>query len=406
MLNIFSREKKSVYYYDYWLLLLTAALLVVGFLLLASASMGISGKIYHNPFHFLSRQAAYIFVGIIAIFFGKQLSLPFWEKIGGYLLLLSIFLLMLVLVPGIGKEVNGSTRWLGIGPFSLQVSEFAKFSLVIYSAGYLLRRQSEMRAGIKGFMKPLILAGMISSLLLLEPDFGAIVVMTLTLLGMLYLAGARLWQFIIILLLAGTVLGMLAAISPYRLMRLTSFLNPWAKPFDSGYQLVQSLIAFGRGGIFGVGLGNSIQKLFYLPEAHTDFLFAVLAEEFGIFGQLVVLGLFSAMVARAFYLGLMAAKIKNWFASYLAYGLGLLIGLQVIINVGVNMGLLPTKGLTLPFMSYGGSSMLFNCAIIAVLLRVHHEIILKTIFMPKGYFLTTKIKNRKPQPQQLSNLSS
>lgn len=399
MLNIFSQDRKTIYYYDYWLILLASSLLVIGFLLLASASMGISDKLYHNPFHFLSHQAAYIFIGTLSIFFGSQLPLAFWEKISGYLLLLSIFLLMLVLVPGVGREVNGSTRWLGLGPFFLQISELAKFTLVIYSAAYLLRRQNEVRASIKGFIKPLMLLGVISSLLLLEPDFGAIVVMILTLLGMLYLSGARLWQFMIILILAGVVLGMLAVVSPYRLMRLTSFLNPWAKPFDSGYQLVQSLIAFGRGGIFGVGLGNSIQKLFYLPEAHTDFLFAVLAEEFGIFGQLIVLGLFSSLVARAFYLGVMAAKIKNWFASYLAYGLGLLIGLQVIINVGVNMGLLPTKGLTLPFMSYGGSSMLFNCAIIAILLRIHHEVTLKTVFTPKSYFLTTKIKNKKSSQQ-------
>jgi cell division protein FtsW len=184
---------------------------------------------------------------------------------------------------------------------------------------------------------------------------------------------------------------MLAVVSPYRLMRLTSFLNPWAKPFDSGYQLVQSLIAFGRGGIFGVGLGNSIQKLFYLPEAHTDFLFAVLAEELGIVGQVVVLGLFSFLVSRALYLGRMAARVGNLFASYLAYGLGLLLGLQMIINVGVNLGLLPTKGLTLPFMSYGGSSMLFNCMIIAILLRIYHEVKRDMAFVPRSYFLSTNV---------------
>ncbi len=384
--------KRSVFYYDYWLMLATFALLAIGFLLVASASMGISDKFYHSPFHFLSHQAIYLLVGITVAFFVLYIPLSFWEKTGGYLLLASIFLLMLVLVPGIGHQVNGSIRWLGFGPISLQVSEFAKFAVIIYSAGYLLRRQDEIRAGVKGFLKPLILLGIISSLLLLEPDFGAIVVMVLTLLGMMYLAGARLWQFIILLLLVGAALGMLAVISPYRLMRLTSFLNPWAKPFDSGYQLVQSLIAFGRGGIFGVGLGNSIQKLFYLPEAHTDFLFAVLAEELGIIGQVVVLGLFSFLVARALYLGQMAARAQNWFASYLAYGLGLLLGLQMLINVGVNLGLLPTKGLTLPFMSYGGSSMLFNCAIVAVLLRTYHEVKRDEIFAPRTYFLKTKVK--------------
>jgi len=394
-MNILSKEKQAAYYYDYWLILAVFALLAIGFLLLASASMGISDKWYHNPFHFLSRQIVYLAIGIVTAFFIKQLPLAFWEKISGYLLLASIFLLMLVLVPGVGRQVKGSIRWIGFGIASLQVSEFAKVSLVMYISSYLMRHQEEVRASIRGFIKPLILLGVISSLLILEPDFGAIVVMLLTVLGMMYLAGARLWQFMLLLLLAGIIMATLAVVSPYRLLRLTSFLNPWTKPFDSGYQLVQSLIAFGRGGLFGVGLGNSIQKLFYLPEAHTDFLFAVLAEEFGIFGQIIVIGLYIFFVARTFYLGRLSGQIKNWFASYLAYGLGLLIGLQVIINIGVNIGLLPTKGLTLPFMSYGGSSMLFNCIIIAILLRIHHEVIFKATFTPRTYFLTTKVKNKK-----------
>ncbi|MDR1057279.1 MAG: putative lipid II flippase FtsW [Coxiellaceae bacterium] len=392
---LFSKEKQAAYYYDYWLILAVFALLAIGFLLLASASMGISDKWFHNPLHFLARQTVYLIIGIVVVFFVKQIPLTFWEKISGYLLLASIFLLILVLVPGIGREVKGSTRWIGLSIASLQVSEFAKFSIIIYISSYLLRHQEEVRASIRGFVNPLVLLGIISWLLILEPDFGAIVVMLLTALGMMYLAGARLWQFIILLALVGIVLGALIVVSPYRLLRLTSFLNPWAKPYDSGYQLVQSLIAFGRGGIFGIGLGNSIQKLFYLPEAHTDFLFAVLAEEFGIFGQVIVIGLFSFFVARTFYLGRLAGKIKNWFASYLAYGLGLLIGIQVIINIGVNIGLLPTKGLTLPFMSYGGSSMLFNCVIVAVLLRIHHEVTFKAIFTPRSYFLTTKVKHKK-----------
>jgi cell division protein FtsW len=225
-MNIFSKFKPVIFYFDYWLMLVTFALITIGFLLLASASLGISDKFYHTPFHFLFHQTVYLAIGIIFSFFVTQIPLVFWEKIGGYLLLLSIFLLMLVLVPGIGHQVNGSIRWLKFGPITLQVSEFAKFSVIIYNAGYLLRRQDEIREGIKGFIKPLILLGILSGLLLLEPDFGAIVVMTLTVLGMMYLAGARLWQFIILLLLVGMVLGMLAVISPYRLMRLTSFLNP------------------------------------------------------------------------------------------------------------------------------------------------------------------------------------
>jgi cell division protein FtsW len=391
-MRIFSKYKQAVFYYDYWLILVVASLLAIGFLLLASASLGISDKWYHNPFYFVSHQTIYLVVSIIVGFFVKQIPLSAWEKFSGYILLASMFLLMLVLVPGVGRTVNGSTRWIRVGLISIQVSEFAKSALIIYLASYLTRHQDEVRVSIEGFIKPLVLFGIVSLLLILEPDFGAIVVIILTMLGVMFLAGANLWQFIILLLLAMTVLGTLAIVSPYRLLRLTSFLNPWAKPYDSGYQLIQSLIAFGRGGIFGVGLGNSIQKLFYLPEAHTDFLFAVLAEEFGIFGQVIVIGLFSFLIARAFHIGRIAAKIKNNFASFLAYGLGLLIGLQMIINIGVNIGLLPTKGLTLPFMSYGGSSMLFNCIIIAILLRIHHEITLRTMFAPKAYFLNTKIK--------------
>ncbi len=387
-----SKEKQAAYYYDYWLVLAIFSLLAIGLLLLASASMGVAGKFYHNPFHFLFRQIIYLLVSLVTIFFAKRVPLAFWLKTSGYLLLGAIVLLVLVLVPGVGRSVNGSIRWLGLGFASLQVSEFAKFAIVIYLAGYLERRQEEVRTNIRGFIKPLVLLGMVGSLLILEPDFGAIVVIISTMLGMTYLAGARLSQFIVLLVIILAGLAAIAVISPYRVMRLTSFLNPWARPFDSGYQLVQSLIAFGRGGIFGVGLGNSIQKLFYLPEAHTDFLFAILAEEFGVFGQIIVIGIFTFLVSRAFYIGYIAARVRNWFGSYLAYGIGLSIGIQVIINVGVNMGLLPTKGLTLPFMSYGGSSMLFNCLSIALLLRVYHEVMLQASFTPKSYFLSTKVK--------------
>ena len=314
----FSSSKK-IFYYDYWLIGSVFCLLIIGFLLLASASLGISGRLYNYPFHFLSHQLIYLTIGLTVAWVVLQLPLEFWEKISGYLFLASIFLLMLVLVPGIGRQVNGSIRWISCGPISLQVSEFAKFAIIIYISGYLLRRQDEVRISVKGFIKPVILLVIVSALLLLEPDFGAIVVMVLTLLGMMYLAGAKLWQFVILLFLISIILGLLAILSPYRLARLTSFLNPWAKPFDSGYQLVQSLIAFGRGGIFGVGLGNGIQKLFYLPEAHTDFLFAILAEELGIIGQVLVLGVFFILIIRALYLGKMAAQIRNWFDSYLEY---------------------------------------------------------------------------------------
>jgi len=368
------KTRANSFNYDYWLLFTAILLLSIGLLLLASASLGVAGEQYHNSFHFLMRQIIYIMVGIGFIAIIIRVPLSFWEHVGGQLILLSIALLCLVLIPGIGKQINGSTRWIGMGILTLQVSELVKFAMVIYMAGYLVRRQDEVHSSIKGFLKPMLLLAIVCGLLLREPDFGAAVVIVCTVLGMLFLARARLWQFAILLIVVGAIFSVIAIDSPYRLARLTSFINPWATPFGSGYQLTQSLIAFGRGGIFGVGLGNGIQKLFYLPEAHTDFLFAVLAEEWGVIGQAVVLALFGFFVWRILYLGKTAEKLHDNFIAYLAYGLGLLLGLQVIINVGVNLGLLPTKGLTLPLMSYGGSSMLFNCAIVGIILRIYHEL--------------------------------
>lgn len=373
MTNMF-RYKKKALFYDYWLLAITGALLAIGLLMVASASMVISDRTYHMPFHFLFHQLSYIGIGIVIGFIVVKIPLSFWQDIGHYILLISLFLLMVVLIPGIGKEVNGSTRWLGLGPFGLQVSELAKFSIIIFLSGYLVRRQNEVQTSFKGFIKPILILGVAGILLLLEPDFGAAAVILFTALGMMFLAGARLRQFILLMLLISGGLAFLAITSPYRLIRLTTFLHPWANQFDSGYQLTQSLIAFGRGGIFGVGLGNSIQKLFYLPEAHTDFLFAVLVEELGLLGGLVVILLFAILVGRILIIGRIAYKKGNLFAAYAAYGLGLWIGLQAMINIGVNAGLLPTKGLTLPFISYGGSSMLLYCIAIAVLLRVYYEV--------------------------------
>jgi len=381
-----AKIKQQIFHLDYWLIFITVALIACGLLLLASASMGISDRQFHQPFHYLLRQVIYLLFGITIGFLLLRVPLSYWKKTGGYWLITSLLLLILVLVPGVGREVNGSIRWLGFGFIALQVSEFAKCAVVIYTAGYLVRRQEEVKQNIVGFVKPMVLVGLISGLLLLEPDFGAVVVILFTTLGMMYLSGARLWQFVVLFLLVGAGLWMLAITSPYRVMRMTAFLNPWARPFDSGYQLVQSLIAFGRGGVFGVGLGNGIQKLFYLPEAHTDFLFAVLAEELGILGQLAVLALFALLVGRILYIGKMAERAANNFACFLAYGLGLLLGLQVIINIGVNIGILPTKGLTLPLMSFGGSSMLFNCIIIAILLRIYHEVKIGAVLKPKLYY--------------------
>lgn len=367
----------TIFRYDYYILFSTIALITLGLIILTSSSISVSEHYYHAPLRFLSHQFVYLLSGFVMAVIIMHLPLNFWERVDNIFLLAALFLLLLVLIPGIGKEVNGSMRWISFGAFSLQPSEFAKYSAVIYMAGYLVRREGEVLQQFSGFLKPMIVASMMSLLLLSEPDFGATVVIVCTTLGMVFLAGARLWQFMLLLALAGVALGGLAISSPYRLARLTAFLNPWATPYDSGYQLIQSLLAFGRGGIWGVGLGNSVQKLFYLPEAHTDFLFAILAEELGIWGQLLVLGLFALLVGRVLYLGRVAKDLGEKFMAYLAYGFGLLISLQVAINIGVNLGVLPTKGLPLPFMSYGGSNMLFNCAIIALLLRIAHEIKLR-----------------------------
>lgn len=363
----------AIFMYDRWLLVATAGLLALGLLMVASTSINISEHQFNNPFHYLLHQTFYLVLGLGLGYAVFRVPLDFWQKCGTTLLLISMVFLTLVLVHGIGRQVNGSMRWLGVGPFGLQVSEFAKVAVVIYLAGYLVRHEMEVRAQIRGFLKPLLLLGVVAILLLREPDFGASTVIFTTALGMLFLAGVRLWQFGVLLAVALSAFGFIAVSSHYRMERLTTFLNPWANAYDSGYQLTQSLIAFGRGSWLGVGLGDSVQKLFYLPEAHTDFLFAVLTEELGLVGGLVVIALFTVLVVRALQIGRNAYKENKYFAAFLAYGFGLEIALQVMINIGVNTGILPTKGLTLPLMSYGGSSLLMVCVVIALLLRIDYE---------------------------------
>lgn len=359
--------------YDKWFIFAVLSIIALGLLMMTSASIVISDKQLHQPFHYLYKQLIFMTIGIFLGSFIVKVDLSYWEKLSGYLLVGVMLLLALVLIPGIGHSVNGSARWIGIGPLGFQVSELCKFVIILYMAGYLVRRNTEIKLQLSGFLKPMMILGMIAVLLLREPDFGATVVVIATTLGMMFLAGMRLRHFLLLFSLVVIALALIAISAPYRLERLTSFLNPWAKPFDSGYQLTQSLIAFGRGGFFGVGLGKSIQKMFYLPEAHTDFLFAVIAEELGLIGVLVVIGLFSLLVARIMYMGRCAQKLSQHYAGFLAYGFGLWIAIQFTVSIGVNSGLLPTKGLTLPFMSYGGSSVLVSCIVIALLLRIDHE---------------------------------
>lgn len=358
---------------DAWLLGAVLALLALGLVMVASASVSLAERQFGQPFYYCLRQFLFVAAGMAAAAVILRARLLYWEKGGVLLLIVGAVLLVAVLIPGVGRQVNGSTRWLHLGIFNFQASELVKLFVIVYLAGYLVRRGEEVRTTLKGFLKPLLILSAFALLLLLEPDFGTTAVMFTTALGMMFLGGVRLWKFLALLAAVLAVLGGLALSSPYRLERLTTFLNPWADPFNSGFQLTQALIAVGRGEWFGVGLGGSIQKLFYLPEAHTDFLFAVLAEELGLLGVVVVIALFTLVVWRAFIIGYRAEQSGNRFAGYLAYGIGMWIGLQAFINMGVNMGALPTKGLTLPLMSYGGSSIVVTCMAVALLMRVDYE---------------------------------
>jgi cell division protein FtsW len=357
--------------FDVTLLLVVSTLLMVGLIMIASASIDVADVRNGNPFHYVIRHGLFVVLGVIAGAIVYQFPTSLWQKAGW--LALSASLVMLVTVLIIGKEVNGSTRWIGLGALNMQPSELTKLLLVSYLAGYLVRRRDEVMRTWWGFAKPMLVLMVVAMLLLMEPDFGATVVIGAAFLGMIFLSGAKLGQFILLIFACLAAAWAMIQSSPYRLQRLTGYTDPWADQFGSGYQLTQSLIAFGRGDWAGVGLGNSIQKQFYLPEAHTDFVFAILAEEFGLIGTIIVVILFSVLVYRALMIGNLAERSNQLFSAYFAYGIGILLGVQAFINIGVNMGLLPTKGLTLPLVSYGGSSLIVSCMCIGVLARIYHE---------------------------------
>lgn len=358
------------------LLTLSLALLLGGLVILASASIAISDGTFGQPFYYLERQLLAVAIGTVSGFLCLFVPMQVWCKLGPLLLLFGIAMLVVVLLPGVGYTVNGSTRWIRFGVMNIQVSEPARLCVLMYLAGYLVRHNKTLRDEFGGFLRPMMVLGVTCILLLAEPDFGAAFVLLATALAMLFAAGARWRDFF--LFFAATVMAMAALVfsAEYRLQRLTTFLDPWADPFDSGFQLTQSLIAIGRGEWFGVGLGNGVQKLFYLPEAHTDFVFAVFAEEFGLFGTLVLIALFIALVWRVLRLAVRASRVERHFEANLAMGLGTWLGLQAFINIGVNMGLLPTKGLTLPLISYGRSSIIIAMISIGLLLRIHHELVI------------------------------
>lgn len=370
----FPARLKTALQVDKMLLTIAMALLLGGLVILASASISISDGATNNPFFYLQRQVFAALIGVIAGGFCLFIPMRFWQSLGPVILLVGFALLIVVLVPGIGHEVNGSTRWVRFGVMNLQVSEPARLCFILYLAGYLVRRNKSLREEFTGFLRPMVVLTIAGMLLLAEPDFGAAVVLSATALVMMFVAGARIRDFLAFLTLAIVALAALAVATPYRMKRVTGFLDPWADPFDSGFQLTQSLIAIGRGEWFGVGLGDSVQKLFYLPEAHTDFVFAVYAEEFGLLGSVVLISLFLALLWRVFNLAMRASNSERFFEAYVAIGLGAWIGIQAFINIGVNMGLLPTKGLTLPLISYGRSSLIIMMICIALLLRIHHEL--------------------------------
>lgn len=358
---------------DYWVLLPALLLTCVGLVMVGSASVAVAEGQGVSAWHYLARHAVFIAMGIVVALSLRIVPIAFFERVSRPMMLLGTLALLLVLVPGLGHEVNGSTRWIRLGPFNFQVVEAVKLMVIIYLAGYLARKSELVRSRFFDTFKPLILAATLSLVLMLQPDMGSAAIITAIIFGMVWLAGAA-WRHIFVLgALALPAFGW-AAMEPYRLRRIVSFMDPWSDPFNSGFQLTQALIAVGRGEWLGVGLGASIQKLFYLPEAHTDFIFAVLAEEFGFFGVLVVLALFLLLVTRIMVIGLMAHRNGRPFAGFLAYGIGLWIGLQALVSIGVNLGVLPTKGLTLPLISSGGSSVLMTIFAIAVVLRVKYEL--------------------------------
>jgi cell division protein FtsW len=368
-----SRTRSPGLHIDGVALSLVAAILLLGLVMVTSASISIASKDGGEAFSYLERQLVLCVIGCTLAALVFCVRTEYLEKLAWPLLLVALGLLFVVLIPGLGHVVNGSRRWIRLAGFNFQASELARVLTLIFIASYAVRREAELRSAALGLVKPMFLLGFVALLLLAEPDFGAASVLLITGFGVLFVAGARLRY---VLLMAGVCAGALALLVllvPYRMARVTSFLDPWADPFNSGFQLTQSLIAIGRGEWFGVGLGESVQKLFYLPEAHTDFLFAVLAEELGLVGVVITLALFIALVWRSFWIAQLASNAGLKFQAYLAAGFGLWLGFQALINIGVNMGVLPTKGLTLPLMSYGRSSMIVTLAWVGLLLRVYHE---------------------------------
>ena len=370
-----SVQLKARYITDPWLAVVSLTLMAIGLVMLASASLGVAQQSYQDPFYYVLRQSIYVAVGVFTVFVAIRMPMAYWQRLANPLLVLSVVLLIAVLIPGIGKEVNGSYRWIDFGYFNLQASELAKLFLIVYFADFLTKKWQEINVSIKNLLKSLIPLVVVGALLLLEPDLGATAVIVGTVVGMFFIAGVRLSYFAVFFLLALSGLIALIFAAPYRLERLMTFMHACEPDYhlNQGYQLCQALIAFGRGEWVGVGLGSGVQKEFYLPEAHTDFLLAVLGEELGAIGTILVIALFAALFYRAFQIAKQAEMQQKVFSALVAFGIAFWLGLQSLVNIGVNMGVLPTKGITLPLISYGGSSIVVTCLAIGMLLRISGE---------------------------------
>lgn len=371
-----SREGVIINAYDQQLMWVTLILLGIGLVMVYSASIAIAeanASVGNQSTYYLIRQSIFIVIALVAGYVTFQIPLDWWQKMAPHLFIIGIALLILVLIPGIGRNINGSQRWLSLFVVNLQPSEFMKLFAAMYVADYTVRKSGQMDSIVKGFLPMVAVMVLVGFLLLREPDFGAFAVVAAISIAILWLGGITVKIIIGLVAILPIAIYFLIVSSPYRLQRVIGFMDPWADPFGKGYQLSHALIAFGRGEWFGVGLGGSVEKLLYLPEAHTDFLLAVIAEELGFIGVTTVLVLFGWLVIRAFGIGKEAIANERYFSALLAQGIGVWIGVQAIINIGVNMGVLPTKGLTLPLLSFGGSGILANCIAIAILLRVDYE---------------------------------
>jgi len=362
---------------DLWILIPAVILAAIGLVMVGSASIAVAEGQGLGIHYYTWKHAIYLVMGLFCALPFTFVSTEFLYKISRPMMLLGALVLVIVFIPGLGWTVNGSTRWIHLGPINFQTVEAAKLMLIVYMAGYLVRQQDAIQTNFFATLKPLMIAGLYMFILLLQPDLGSAVVITFIVGGMLFLAGAA-WKHIAILVAMVAPVFAWAAMEPYRLRRIVSFMDPWADPFNSGFQLTQALIAIGRGEMFGVGLGGSIQKLFYLPEAHTDFIFSVYAEEMGLVGVLVLMLLFVTLIGRILMVGLDSVRANRPFAGYLAYGVGLWLSFQALVSMGVNMGVLPTKGLTLPLISSGGSSILMTCMALGLVLRVKYELDMET----------------------------